>query len=363
MASCNCNSALANLAVAGMTPSAFKGCLGLQHFRKQFMAQVTSPQPAAETNSAAPVMPTEAPASTGEPRVIALPEGVKPYKILWAYFIGIPAIHILSLLALSPWFFSWSGVFLIIFGHYLFGLFGVTLGYHRLLAHKGFTCPKWFEYTLATLGICCLQDSPARWVAIHRKHHQYSDEQPDPHTPLVNFLWSHIGWLMFENRELSKMQFYEHYCRDLLRERYYFWLEMSHGWVVIYLVHAALYVIAGIAVGWTSSGDYWKGVQLGMSWLVWGVFVRTIAVWHVTWAVNSLTHVWGYRNYETGDSSRNNWLVGLLSHGEGWHNNHHAEQRAAAHGHRWWEFDMTYQIVRFLELIGIAKNVVRPKGV
>jgi stearoyl-CoA desaturase (delta-9 desaturase) len=110
-----------------------------------------------------------------------------------------------------------------------------------------------------------------------------------------------------------------------------------------------------------TSGRYLGGVQFGASLLVWGVFARTVVVWHVTWSVNSLTHLWGYRNYDTDDNSRNNWLVGLLAHGEGWHNNHHAQQASAAHGHRWWEFDVTYLTIRFLEAIGLAKDVVRPR--
>ncbi len=103
-------------------------------------------------------------------------------------------------------------------------------------------------------------------------------------------------------------------------------------------------------------------MQFGLSLLVWGVFVRTVLVWHITWSVNSVTHVWGYRNYETGDSSRNNWLVGLWSNGEGWHNNHHADQRAAAHGHNWWEFDLTWITIHALEKLGLATDVVRPRA-
>ena len=104
------------------------------------------------------------------------------------------------------------------------------------------------------------------------------------------------------------------------------------------------------------------GVQFGLSLLVWGVFVRTVAVWHITWSVNSVTHMWGYRNYETDENSRNNWLVGLVSNGEGWHNNHHADQRSAAHGHRWWEFDVTYITIWLLEKFGLATNVLRPSS-
>jgi stearoyl-CoA desaturase (delta-9 desaturase) len=297
-----------------------------------------------------------------DPRAGLKPPGVYPVRILWPYSISIVAIHLLSLLAFFPWFFSWTGVFLVPFGHYFFGMLGMTLCYHRLLAHKGFTCPKWFEHFLAVLGVCCLQDSPARWVAIHRKHHQYSDERPDPHSPLATFFWGHIGWLLVENRDLSTATFYEHYARDLLRDPFYFWFERRLMWLWTYVAHAVLFFLIGLGIGWATTGRYWGGVQFGMSLLVWGVFVRTVVVWHVTWSVNSLTHIWGYRNYETTDNSRNNWLVGLLAHGEGWHNNHHAEQRTAAHGHRWWEFDLTYLTIRFFEAIGLFKDVIRPRG-
>ena len=290
-----------------------------------------------------------------------VPEGTRPYRIRWTYTSGIAVIHVLSLLAFVPWLFSWTGVLSVLIGHHLFGMMGMTLGYHRLLTHQGFTCPKWFEHLLAILGVCCLQDSPARWVAIHRNHQQHSDEQSDPHTPLVTLAWSHMGWLMLKNREHDRMSFYERYARDLLRDPFYMWLERGLKWIYIYMAHVALIVLAGFALGWAWSGNYWGGVQLGASWLVWGVFVRTLFVWHGTWAVNSLTHVWGYKNYQCDDNSRNNWLVALLAHGEGWHNNHHADQRAAAHGHRWWEFDITWLTVRLLERVGLIRNVVRPR--
>ena len=280
----------------------------------------------------------------------------------WGYALIIAAVHVGSLLALVPWLFSWTGLTLCVLGHYVFGMLGITLCYHRLLTHKGFRCPKWLERSLAILGICCLQDTPARWVAIHRRHHQHSDEQPDPHSPLVNFLWGHVGWLLIKNRELHTLDFYQHYARDLLSDPFYFWFERKLLWLWTYLAHAALFFLAGLAIGWISTGRYLGGVQFGLSLLVWGVFVRTVLVWHVTWSVNSLTHLWGYRNYETDDNSRNNWLVGLIAHGEGWHNNHHAQQRAAAHGHRWWELDFTWHTIRFLECVGLVTEVVRPRA-
>ena len=282
--------------------------------------------------------------------------------MLWAYTISIVLVHLLALLALVPWLFSWTGVALCIAGHYVFGMLGVTLGYHRLLTHRGFKCPKWLEHTLAVLGVCTLQDTPARWVALHRRHHQHSDEQPDPHSPLVNFLWGHIGWLLVVNRETETAEFYDRYARDLLRDPFYLWFERKLRWLWVYVAHAALFFVAGLAIGWAWTGNAIGGVQFGASLLVWGVLVRTVLVWHVTWSVNSLSHVWGYRSHETDDNSRNNWLVALLAHGEGWHNNHHAQQQAAAHGHRWWEVDFTWWTVRLMEAVGLARDVVRPKA-
>ena len=290
-----------------------------------------------------------------------IPRGTRPARPLWGYAASIAGIHLLSLLIFVPWFFSWTGVVLCIGGHYIFGLLGMTLGYHRLLTHRGFTCPKWLEHFFALLGVCCLQDSPARWVAVHRKHHQHSDEEPDPHSPLVAALWGHLGWLLIENRDLSTVSFYEHYARDILRDPFYMRLERRMMWFWAYVIHAVLFFLAGLAIGWATTGSYFGGVRFGASVVVWGVFARTVLVWHITWSVNSLTHLWGYRNYPTDDNSRNNWLVGLLAHGEGWHNNHHAQPVSAAHGHRWWEFDITYWTICLLEAVGLAKDVVRPR--
>jgi stearoyl-CoA desaturase (delta-9 desaturase) len=289
------------------------------------------------------------------------PETTQPITISWEYAIALALVHVLALLAFIPWLFSWTGVVVAIAGHFLFGMMGITVGYHRLLTHQGFVCPKWFEHILAILGICTLQDSPARWVAIHRVHHKHSDEQRDPHSPLVSFLWGHMGWILVQNRDHRNVNCYERYVRDLLRDPFYLRLERHALWLGVYAMHALLFLVLGFLVGWALTGTLVGGLQLGLSILVWGVFVRTVFVLHGTWAVNSVTHIWGYRNYETSDNSRNNWFVALLAHGEGWHNNHHADQRAAAHGHRWWEFDMSWWVIRGLEKIGLARNIIRPR--
>lgn len=292
--------------------------------------------------------------STGR---LSLPEATQPVRVFWGYAFSISLLHLLALLALVPWFFSWTGVVVCLLGFYVYGTLGINLAYHRLLTHRGLTVPKWLEYSLTTLGICCLEDTPARWVAIHRMHHQQSDEQNDPHSPLVSFLWSHVGWLILRSREHSLVTQYERYARDLLRDPYYLWVERRLMWLWMYIAHGAIYFFAGLAIGWGSTGSMMSGVQFGASLVVWGVIVRTVCVWHIAWSVNSFGHIWGYRNYETKDQSRNNWFVGLISNGEGWHNNHHWDQRCARHGHKWWELDVTWITIRFLERIGLAKNV------
>ena len=293
---------------------------------------------------------------------LAWPEtAVNPVQVRWRYAMGIPAVHLLACLAFLPWFFSWTGVVLAILGLYVFGTLGINLCYHRLLTHQGFSCPKWLEHSFAVLGVCTMQDTPACWVAMHRIHHKHSDHRPDPHSPLVNFLWGHCGWLMFQNRDFANVNYYQRYTKDLLRDPFYMKLEKHENWLKIYLASMAFFFLVGFAIGWPLGGSAMAGVQFGSSLLVWGVFVRTVLTWHITWSVNSFTHIWGYRNYETDDNSRNNFLVGFWSNGEGWHNNHHADQRAAAHGHKWWEFDVTWITIRVLEMMGLVRDVVRPK--
>jgi stearoyl-CoA desaturase (delta-9 desaturase) len=204
-----------------------------------------------------------------------------------------------------------------------------------------------------------MQDTPARWVAVHRRHHQHADEQDDPHSPLVNFFWGHMGWLLVENRDLRRLGIYERYSRDVLQDRFYVRLERNR-WLWFVLASWVIFFAGGFGAELALGGDPGAAAQFGASVLVWGVFVRTVLVWHITWSVNSVTHLWGYRNYETDEDSRNNILVGLISNGEGWHNNHHAAPRSARHGHLWWEFDVTWLTIRLLAAVGLAQRVVLP---
>src|SRR5262249_15691568 len=290
---------------------------------------------------------------------LAKPSTAERGRILWVYLLPIVGFHLLLPLAAIPWLFSWTGLLLIPIGNYIFCSLGIGAGYHRLLTHRSFRCSKWLERTLAILGICSLQDSPARWVMIHRLHHQNSDHQPDPHSPLVTWFWGHMGWIVVENRQLAKRSTYERYARDLLQDPFYMLLDRKLLWVWIYVAHAIAFFGVAYAIGWLLTGNQMGGLQLGLSLLVYGVIFRTIYTWHITWAINSVTHLWGYRNYETDENSRNNWIFALATNGEGWHNNHHADPRSAAHGHdRWWELDITYWTIRLWEKLGLVTDVV-----
>jgi stearoyl-CoA desaturase (delta-9 desaturase) len=291
---------------------------------------------------------------------LEVPASTTPFQINRIYVVTIVVMHLLALLALHPYFFSWIGFFTMLMGIHVFGQ-GITIGYHRLLTHRSFKTKPWVEHLIAILGICCMEDSPARWVAVHRIHHVHSDHRPDPHTPLVNFFWSHMGWLMVQNRETHSLSAIEKFAKDLLRDPFYMRLEKK-PWIhaAIVLAQFPIFFLLGYLLGfvfWGSSSAF----QLGMSMLVWGFYVRVVAVWHITWSVNSLSHMFGYQNYQTDEASRNNWFVALLTVGEGWHNNHHEDPSTACLQHRWWELDVSYYEIKLLEWMGLASEIVPPR--
>lgn len=283
--------------------------------------------------------------------------------INWPYAITFCVLHSLALLVLVPAFFSWWGVISFATGVILFGQLAIPIGYHRLLAHHSFKTPLWFERTLVTLALCAGQETPARWVAWHRLHHLHSDEEKDPHSPVVGFFWAHINWLVHEDNGAGRsFALYEKYARDVLRDPYYMWLEkIRYASPIFYLAHAALITAAAGLAGWVCYGSTSVALQLAASVFIWGVVARTVWVWHITWSVNSLTHLFGYRNFETQDDSRNNWFVTLLTSGEGWHNNHHADQASATVGIRWWEIDINYWVILLFARLGLARDIVPPR--
>lgn len=286
------------------------------------------------------------------------------HGIHWEYVVPIVTVHALACLAFRAWCFSWSGLVLAATGTMVFGTLGINLCYHRLLAHRSLKVPRWLERSLTTIALCSLEDTPARWVANHRLHHRHSDEDPDPHSPRQGIAWSHVGWLFRRVPDRKSFAFFDRYARDILADDYYRYLERHPAAIVaIYLAHAALYATAGLLVGRWTGGDWTHGVRLAVSWLVWGVFLRTVLVWHITWSVNSLTHLFGYRTYATDEDSRNNWLVAILAMGEGWHNNHHHDPASASVQHSWWEFDVTYYLILLLERLGLATDVIQPRHI
>jgi stearoyl-CoA desaturase (delta-9 desaturase) len=296
---------------------------------------------------------------TATARALPLPDAVDTRRIVWPYAITLAVYHALALLAVFPWFFTWTGVILALAGTYVFGTLGINLYYHRALTHRGLVCRPWFGRVLAVLAVCCMQDTPAHWVAVHRRHHEHADEQPDPHSPLVSFLWGHVGWMLVQNDDLARLDVYR-YAKDVLRDPFLRSLEKAYPAIV--LASWLAFFGAGFAAGLLSGQSAGEAARFGASLLVWGVMVRTVLVWHITWSVNSLSHLFGTRRYETGEDSRNNLFVALISNGEGWHNNHHADPRSARHGHRWWELDVTYLTIRALARLGLVERVIEPQA-
>jgi fatty-acid desaturase len=284
----------------------------------------------------------------------------RTWRVKWRYASPIILIHLVALMACLPWSFSWTGVILAVFGCIVFGGVGMNVGYHRLLTHRSFSCPRWTERSLAILGACCMEESPTVWAAWHRQHHHTADKERDPHSPLTSFLWGHIGWLVIKSDNADAGGLKKRYAPDLMSDPFYEWLEASDNWIKVALLSWAAFFAAGFAAVTLCDGTIRDAIQFGSSLVVWGAAVRTVLVWHITWSVNSVTHLWGYRNYDTPDNSRNNILIGLLAGGEGWHNNHHAAPASARHGHKWWEFDLAWLMIRLLMLLGIATKVRLP---
>ncbi len=268
----------------------------------------------------------------------------------WPTLIWIAGMHVAALAA--PFYFSWSGLAICLVLCWVTGCLGVTLGYHRLLTHGSFVTSKPVRWFFAFVGGISGEGSAIVWVANHRKHHAFSDQEGDPHSPRDGGLWSHMLWLFPQHTTAEVDAHVKRWAPDLAKDSGVLFFHKT-----FLLWH---FVIGGglLAAGWALYGP-----EIGVSWLLWGLAVRMVYVFHVTWFVNSATHIWGYRNYETSDDSRNLWWVGLLAFGEGWHNNHHAFQRMAAHGHKWWEFDMTYWVILAMERLGLVWNVVHtPRG-
>jgi len=259
-------------------------------------------------------------------------------SVAWITAAFMILFHVFAVMAVLD--FTWSGLVVLLATYYVSLVFGIGMSYHRLLTHRSYKTPKVIEYFLTICATISLEGGPLFWVATHRRHHQHSDADLDPHTPRHGGIWSHMGWIIFGHTEHNEVNITSKYAPDLGRDAFHVWLSRYH-WLPLTVLGLVLYAFGG-----------WN-------WVLWGVFLRTTIGLHATWLVNSATHMWGSRRFETRDDSRNNWWVALLTFGEGWHNNHHAHPTSAAHGLAWYELDLTYIHIRLLEKLGLARNVRR----
>ncbi len=257
-------------------------------------------------------------------------------KINWETVTAVAVFHVLAIAAL--FMFSWQNVAAFALLWWMAGSLGIGVGYHRLMTHRGFKAPRWLERILGVFGTLAMQSGPITWVTTHRLHHAFTETDKDPHSPRHGTYWSHMGWIFRGTAQNSSELVRQRYSPDLIRDPFLVALD-KYYWIPTAVVAAGLLAVGGIGM------------------LLWGVFFRVVFGWHSTWLVNSATHLWGTRRFQTRDDSRNNPLIAALTFGEGWHNNHHAYPRSARHGLRWFEIDVNWIQIKLLEKLGLAANV------
>jgi len=299
-----------------------------------------------DTQSAAPTAPT--PDFDPSQSLFAL-------RAVAVIGVAVPLLGVAAAVLLSwGWGFSWLHLGLMA-GMYLLTAVGITVGFHRLFTHRSFETTRPVRFIFAVLGSMAVEGPVLKWVAMHRRHHQHSDNELDPHSPhhhgsgvlgLLAGAWhAHVGWI-FQRDPANLLKYVGDLQADPVVRR------VSNTWTLWSAFGLLLPAVLGGLITWT-----WTGALLGF---VWGGLVRVFLVHHLTWSINSVCHLWGTRPFRSNDESRNNVIFGILGLGEGWHNNHHAFPTSARHGLRWWEFDASYLIIRGLELVGLAWKVKVP---
>jgi len=265
-------------------------------------------------------------------------------------FLGL----IVAILLLWGRGFDWLHFGLLLGMYFVTGL-GITVGFHRLLTHRAFETTRPVKFILSVLGSMAVEGPILRWVATHRRHHQHSDQEEDPHSPhqhgrgirgfFRGLYHAHLGW-MFRPDTPNLLRYAGDHAQDSLVSKV---SALFPLWVAVGLLIPT--ILGGVI------SHSWTGALLG---LIWGGLVRIFFVHHITWSINSVCHIWGSRPFPCADHSRNNFLFGILAWGEGWHNNHHAFPTSARHGLWWWQIDMSYIAIRTLALFGLAWNVRMP---
>jgi sn-1 stearoyl-lipid 9-desaturase len=261
-------------------------------------------------------------------------------EVNWITTSFMVMFHLGAIAAL--FFFTWKALAVAILMWWVAGGLGIGMGYHRLLTHRGYKTPKWVEYFLTVCATLALEGGPIFWVATHRIHHQFSDQEGDPHSPIDGTWWAHMGWILTGKSMHHDTETLARYVPDLTKDKFHVWLTKYH-YVPMIVVGLIL-----LAIG-------------GLPWLLWGIFFRTVFLLHCTWAVNSASHIWGPRRFATKDLSTNNVWVALFTFGEGWHNNHHAHPVSARHGLAWYEVDVNWYGIWLLKKLGLARHVYRVK--
>jgi stearoyl-CoA desaturase (delta-9 desaturase) len=266
----------------------------------------------------------------------------------------VPFAALIAAIAFLPSTYVGPTDLAILAGMYLVSAFGITIGYHRLLTHRAFETPRPVKYALAIMGQTAVQGPVIDWVADHRKHHAFTDEDGDPHSPhghgggfkgaLHGLYHAHVGWLFVTQGRADRRR----YARDLMDDPTMKRISKS------FLPNAVLGLLIPFALGLAISGT----VAGGLTALLWGGLVRIFFLHHVTWSINSVCHFFGRRRFAVDDHSTNVFWLALPSLGESWHHNHHAFPRSAKHGLRWWEVDVTGLVIAAMKRLGLARDVV-----
>jgi stearoyl-CoA desaturase (delta-9 desaturase) len=258
-------------------------------------------------------------------------------RIAWKASVPFFLMHALVGLAFVTGF-KWEWALLALISYYV-RMFGVTAGYHRYFGHRAFKTGRVFQFFLAFLAETSVQKGALWWAAHHRHHHRFSDQPEDIHSPVRRgFWWSHVGWILARRYDATNYSA----IKDFARFPELVWL--NEYWVVPPAVMTAVLFALG-----------------GLPWVVWGMIIPTVFLWHGTFTINSLTHVFGRRRYLTTDTSRNNFLLALITCGEGWHNNHHYHQNTANQGLFWWEIDPTFYALKVLSWFGVVRELRLPR--
>lgn len=285
------------------------------------------------------------------------PQESRAHRIITLAAVVLPFLALIAAIILAwGWGVGWVELLLLAVMYVLTGT-GITIGFHRLFTHRSFETIRPIEALLGVFGSMAVQGPLLHWVAVHRQHHQFSDDADDPHSPyghgrglrgFLRGLWhSHTGWLL-----TSQGPNIARYAPDLQAD------PMLRRISALFAVWVALGLLLPAAIGGLIGGS-WTAFGLGF---LWGGLVRVCLVHHLTWSINSVCHIWGGRPYEAHDKSRNNVVFGVLAFGEGWHNNHHAFPTSARHGLAWWQLDVSFLVIRALKLVGLAWRVRLPSA-